>query len=105
MGEQGVPAGLDSEAKQPPKRRLEGEELCNPQDMGAVGQGRLPRVFCYRVGDDTALFDLWEHRELKFTCVSHPQFDCTDGKLHGSKSRRKIYMILSENVFTRELLV
>lgn len=40
MGEQGVPAGLDSGAKQPPKRRLEGEELCNPQDMGAVGAGQ-----------------------------------------------------------------
>lgn len=66
MGEQGVLVGLDSGAKQPPKR-LEGEELCNPQDMGAVGQGRLPRVFCYRVGDDTGLFDLWEHRELKLT--------------------------------------
>lgn len=74
MGEQGVLAGLDSGAKQSPKRRLEGEELCNPQDMGAAGQGRLPRVFCYRVGDDTGLFDLWEHRELKLTCVSHPQF-------------------------------
>lgn len=68
-------------------------------------QGRLPQVFCYRVEDDTGLFDLWEHRELKFTCVSHPQFNCTDDeKLHGSKSRRKIY-ILSKNVFTRELLV
>lgn len=31
VGEQGVPAGLDSGEKQPTKR-LEGEELCNPQE-------------------------------------------------------------------------
>lgn len=45
--------------------------MCDPLEMGTGGEGRLPRVFCGRSGDETGGWDLEEQRERgRFTVSS-----------------------------------
>lgn len=44
-------------------RNVRSEDPWDPQDVGAGGQGRLPRVFCFREGDETGKQCLEEQRK------------------------------------------
>lgn len=46
--------------------------MCDPLEMGTGGEGRLPRGFCGRSGDETGGWDLEEQRERgRFTVSSY----------------------------------